>query len=177
MNLEGLNKLSTQDCIDWLEQTCASKRWCTKMVKSRPFTSLGDIIQKAQTHWSNMQEPDYLEAFEAHPMIGDLESLRAKYANTATLAQHEQSGTHDASEQVLLQLQQANKTYLEQNGFIFIICATGLSAQTMLDALNQRLCNSRQHEIDIAAEQQLKITMLRINKGISTSQQEKVIHQ
>ena len=177
MNLEELNQLSFEPCIDWFEHTCASRRWCEKMTKSRPFSSLADMIQKAQTHWLTMLEKDFLEAFDAHPMIGDLQSLRAKYASTADLAQSEQSGTSGASEEVLLKLQHGNKAYLDQNGFIFIICATGLSAQAMLEELNKRLCNSRQQEIQIAAEQQLKITMLRINKGITTSKQEKVIHQ
>ncbi|NKX19570.1 OHCU decarboxylase, partial [Alteromonadaceae bacterium A_SAG8] len=51
-------------------------------------------------------------------------------------------------------------------GFIFIICATGLSAQTMLEALQARLPNTTQQEITNAAAEQIKITLLRINKAL-----------
>ncbi|HBL20462.1 MAG TPA: OHCU decarboxylase, partial [Alteromonas mediterranea] len=60
-----------------------------------------------------------------------------------------------------------NQAYLDKHGFIFIICATGLSAQTMLEALQARLPNSTQQEIVNAAAEQIKITLLRINKSIS----------
>ncbi|MEM7267378.1 MAG: 2-oxo-4-hydroxy-4-carboxy-5-ureidoimidazoline decarboxylase, partial [Pseudomonadota bacterium] len=66
----------------------------------------------------------------------------------------------------LHQLKEANHAYLDKHGFIFIICATGLSAQTMLEALQARLPNTTQQEITNAAAEQIKITLLRINKAL-----------
>ena len=177
MNLEELNNLNKQDCLDWFEHTCAAKSWCIKMEQSRPFRSHLNVMQLAQGFWASMTEEDYLQAFDGHPMIGDMSTLKAKYANTSELAQNEQSGTAHASEDTLRALYEANHLYLEKNGFIFIICASGLSAHTMLKALQARLKNSRQQEIEIAAKQQIKITLLRINKGLSATLQEKVEHQ
>ena len=70
------------------------------------------------------------------------------------------------SEQTLQALADANHQYLAKHGFIFIICATGLSAETMLDALMQRINNSTAREIELAAAEQLKITLLRLEKGL-----------
>ena len=100
-------------------------------------------------------------------MIGDINSLRSKYASTRALAAGEQSGTADADEATLYALKEKNEAYLARHGFIFIICATGLSAQTMLEALQARLPNSTQQEMVNAAAEQIKITLLRINKSLS----------
>jgi 2-oxo-4-hydroxy-4-carboxy-5-ureidoimidazoline decarboxylase len=116
--------------------------------------------------WQACQSADSLEAFEAHPMIGDVNSLREKFASTKGLASNEQSGANNASEQTLIELSQLNHKYLQRNGFIFIICATGLSAETMLAALLLRIENSPQKELAIAAAEQIKITLIRLNKGI-----------
>ncbi|MEC8897924.1 MAG: 2-oxo-4-hydroxy-4-carboxy-5-ureidoimidazoline decarboxylase, partial [Pseudomonadota bacterium] len=48
--------------------------------------------------------------------------------------------------------------------FIFIVCATGKSAPEMLELLEQRLCNTRAEELQNAAQEQAKITELRLEK-------------
>ena len=136
------------------------------MARARPFDSVEQVCAAATSIWTEMTTPDLLEAFAGHPMIGDIDSLRQKYANTKGLAADEQKGTAQASEQVLLALKQHNLDYLAKHGFIFLICATGLSAPTMLAALQQRLPNSTATELAIAAGEQLKITLLRINQGL-----------
>jgi 2-oxo-4-hydroxy-4-carboxy--5-ureidoimidazoline (OHCU) decarboxylase len=62
------------------------------------------------------------------------------------------------------QLAEANRLYLEKFGFIFIVCATGKSADEMLAICRARFGNSAATELKIAAEEQLKITELRLNK-------------
>lgn len=114
-----------------------------------------------------MDNADFLEAFEGHPMIGDISTLRKKFAATQKLASHEQSSTAHASEAVLQELKALNHAYLDRHGFIFIICASGLSAQTMLDALKARLDRPTDEEIKTAAQHQLNITLLRIDNGLS----------
>lgn len=167
MNIQELNTLSHEQAVTWFMQTCTSAAWCELMAKSRPFDSIEQVRETASTHWSQMAEADFIEAFHGHPMIGDIESLRAKYANTKALAANEQSGASQASEAVLLELKAKNHAYLDKHGFIFIICATGLSAQTMLNALLERLDNDTQVELANAGAEQIKITLLRINKGLT----------
>jgi 2-oxo-4-hydroxy-4-carboxy-5-ureidoimidazoline decarboxylase len=61
-------------------------------------------------------------------------------------------------------LEQANQEYVTKFGHIFIVCATGKGASQMLAILQSRLANSPEQEIRIAAEEQRKITRLRLEK-------------
>ena len=162
-----LNALQSEDAKKWFMQICTAPRWCTKMVNSMPFASMSSIVEQAKAHWLDMREEDFLDAFEGHPMIGDINTLREKFAATKALASNEQAGTANADETTLNALHKANQQYLDKHGFIFIICASGLSAETMLAALQQRLQNDRSEELAIAANEQLKISLLRIQKAVS----------
>ena len=53
---------------------------------------------------------------------------------------------------------------LEKFGYIFIVFATGKSAIEMLKILKDRLINDPESEINIAKEEQHKITKLRLSK-------------
>lgn len=168
-SLLSLNAASADAAQAWFMQTCTSEQWCSNMVKQRPFASLEALNIQAGLQWRTMTNADYMQAFSGHPMIGDINTLRQKYANTKALASNEQSGTQGATEQTLLKLQQMNQAYLDTHGFIFIICATGLSANAMLNELEARLPNSTKAEIEKAAQEQMKITLLRINKAFSSA--------
>lgn len=115
-----------------------------------------------------MQEPDWLEAFDGHPKIGDPASLKKKYHSTQALASEEQSGVREATDQHIADLAKANQSYLDRFGFIFIICATGKTAEEMLGTILDRLNNTRDQELRIAAKEQLKITHIRLENLIST---------
>lgn len=167
MTLNDLNNLDNQQASKWFEQCCASRTWIYSMTNARPFSDLKNIEEAAKTAWAKCTEQDYLEAFKAHPMIGDMNTLREKFANTKAIAANEQSGTAVAPEATLNELKEANQAYLDKHGFIFIICATGLSADVMLSELQKRLPNSTAQEITNAAAEQIKITLLRINKALA----------
>lgn len=166
LSVPELNKLPAPEAENWFSQCCAAESWFKAMAIGRPFESVDAVTTHAVQVWQTCNNADFLQAFEAHPMIGDVNSLRAKYASTKNMASNEQQGASEANELVLEALASANKTYLDKNGFIFIICASGLSAQTMLDALTKRLDNDTATEIIIAAAEQIKITLLRLQKGL-----------
>ncbi len=150
-----------------LESCCASKTWIDRMMSSGPFDNDDEVIRFATESWNNISEADLLEAFSAHPRIGDVGTLRAKYANTKAIASGEQSGVDSADEAVLQRLATANDEYFEKFGFIFIVCATGKSAEEMLQMLEVRLKNDRDTELKNAAAEQLKITIIRLRKLIA----------
>lgn len=166
MKIETLNQLESRAAYEWFYQTCSSENWCQKMVSLRPYQDINAIKDAAQAQWEVLERDDLLEAFAGHPMIGDLSSLKAKFSQTKAMASNEQASTAQADESVLLALQRYNHDYLDKHGFIFIICATGLSAQFMLDKLKSRIDNSTDDEINNAANEQIKITLLRIQKGL-----------
>lgn len=134
------------------------------MVAGRPYRDLDHLLGHSRSLWPDLTEADWLQAFSAHPRIGDINSLREKYASTRSLASSEQAGAREAEESVLERLREGNDRYLERYGFIFIVCATGKSASEMLELLEQRLGNSREQEIRNAAQEQIRITELRLEK-------------
>ena len=71
-----------------------------------------------------------------------------------------------AADKIRDRLAEANRHYEARFGYIFIICATGKSAAEMLGALQRRLTNAPDEELAIAAEEQRKITNLRLAKLI-----------
>lgn len=166
--LSQLNNLSEADAKFAFENCCTSSRWIDGMVAARPFVSIAQCQEVALEVWNKLGEVDFLEAFEGHPKIGDVTSLRKKYAHTKQLASGEQSSVNDASEQVIQALADGNTQYEQQNGFIFIVCATGKSAAQMLEILQGRLPNTRAQELQTAAGEQAKITAIRIDKLLPT---------
>lgn len=159
-----LNALPHESVLQTLQSCCASTRWCEELEETRPFFNDDDVLNKSAQIFSRLEESDWLEAFEGHPQIGNVETLRAKYANTKSIASGEQSGVQSASEDMLKRLASANEEYLKKFGFIFIVCATGKSAKEMLDLLLQRLPRTREQELITAGEEQAKITALRLKK-------------
>lgn len=98
------------------------------MLAARPFTDDNAAFAASESIAATLAEPDWLEAFAAHPLIGDVDSLRQKYAATKQLAAGEQSGVDDASDATLRELAALNQAYLAKFGFIFIVFATGKTA-------------------------------------------------
>jgi 2-oxo-4-hydroxy-4-carboxy-5-ureidoimidazoline decarboxylase len=157
-----LNKYSNSEVFDIFMQCNSSESWCYKMVESRPFVDDRSVLELADKFWRQSSEEDLIQAFEGHPEIGDVSTLREKYKDTAKLAGDEQSGVNTATENTLHLLAQGNKDYKEKFGFIFIVCARGKSADEMLDLLLKRLANSREQELVNAALEQGKITLFRL---------------
>lgn len=129
-----------------------------------PADDMVELLEDAEEVWYQCSEEDWKEAFSYHPKIGDVESLTKKFASTAEWAAGEQSGVNAASKETIEALAAGNKEYEAKFGHIFIICATGKTAGEMLADLQTRLQNSRGVEMEIAAEEQNKITKLRIEK-------------
>ena len=163
MSVDTMNIVKTDD---FFRQCCTSERWVQRMVKMQPYASRQQLMEAAEENWHGLSEEDYLQAFAGHPKIGDVNSLQEKYRNTAGLASAEQSAVGSASDEALHELARLNNEYEQRFGFIFIVCATGKSAQEMLELLKKRIVNQRQRELRNAAAEQLKITLLRLNKQL-----------
>ena len=164
MTLESLNLLTISDANEQFETCCGAANWVEKMNQNRPFQNKDDLYQKAESIWYSLSSKDWLEAFTHHPKIGNIDSLRKKFHNTKSISEDEQSGINDAAESTLKDLAESNQLYQDKFGFIFIICATGKSADEMLALIKIRLNNNANAEMLNAAEEQNKITQLRLEK-------------
>ncbi|WP_201528121.1 2-oxo-4-hydroxy-4-carboxy-5-ureidoimidazoline decarboxylase [Psychrobacter frigidicola] len=166
LTLPQFNNLSQEDATAKLLTCCTSTSWAQNLASARPFSDIDALLAFSDEAWNQAQtsEANLIEAFDGHPQIGNVASLKEKYRNTQDSAAHEQSGANDAEDQVLEALAQGNQDYLDKFGFIFIVFATGKSAQQMLDLLLARLPNDRATELTNAAAEQNKITSLRLQK-------------
>jgi len=157
--LDRLNSLLTEAAEAELLACCGSREWARQMVKSRPFRDASHVKETSdRIRWSLRQE-DWLEAFAAHPRIGE---------RGDGWSEAEQAGARGADAGTLAALTEANQAYESRFGHIFIVCATGKSAEEMLAILCERLGNDPETELRIAAEEQYKITNLRLDKLLSS---------
>ena len=164
MNINKLNDLDNNSLKTEFLKCCGSDNWAKKLSELKPFNSEKDLFEKSDEIWNKLEKSDFIEAFSQHPKIGDIDSLAKKFANTKEWAEGEQSGVNSASNQIIMELAESNKLYEEKFGYIFIVCATGKSAKEMLDILKSRIDNDQNQELKIAAEEQNKITKLRLEK-------------
>jgi 2-oxo-4-hydroxy-4-carboxy-5-ureidoimidazoline decarboxylase len=148
-----------------LERACGSTRWVTSMLARRPFGSEPALLSAARREWFALSKADWIAAFDHHPRIGDTEALRQRFAATHDLSEREQAGARGASAATLARLAERNRAYEDRFGYIFIVCATGLTAEEMLARLESRLGNAPDVEIRIAAGEQAKITALRLGRA------------
>jgi OHCU decarboxylase len=162
MRLPDLNALREDAAAQAFLRCCGSSRWARAMAAARPFASLESLHRAADTQWSMLQPPDVLEAFAAHPKIGETAADAA--AGTERWSADEQSGARSATDELRQRLAAANRAYESRFGYIFIICASGKTAEEMLASLESRLWHTPEEELAIAAAEQRQITRLRLGK-------------
>ncbi len=161
---EILNLQTLEQARETLQRCCAADAWIEAMIERRPFANMTDLQSAADDAAKAMTRDDWLQAFSGHPRIGDVNSLREKFASTKAWASGEQAEVEHAAEEVLNELAAGNDAYVSKFGYIFIVCATGKSADEMLSLLKHRLPNPAETELQIAAAEQQKITWLRLLK-------------
>lgn len=168
-SINRINELSPQQAEAEFLKCCGSDQWAQRMSDARPFSNSDELAAKADEIWWNLAEKDWLEAFRAHPKIGEKKAAAAQSAEAEAWSAQEQSESERAVAETKAALADGNREYERRFGFIFIICATGKSAEEMLTLLNQRLANTSEAELRNAAEEQRKITRLRLAKLLQAS--------
>lgn len=155
LTLDELNALDDEDARNAFTSCCGSTRWVTLMVNARPFDSVDDVIESADAAWSKTGPADWLEAFSHHPRIGERGSGREAA---------EQAGAQSAPRTVREQISEINNAYEKKFGHIYIVCATDKTGEEMLDIAKTRMRNEPEQELEVAAEEQRKITEIRLRK-------------
>jgi len=196
-DLETLNALPAREAEARFLSCCGSSEWARRMAASRPFRSAESLAAAADRTWRDLSASDWLEAFAAHPPIGvagtGLSKSRGQVPKgpapatvqdlhpppnypasnpdrSLSWARQEQSGTRGADPETLAELSKLNREYADRFGRVFLVCATGRSAAEMLALGRKRLENDAETELAIAAEEQRKITRLRLEKLLSPTE-------
>jgi len=167
-HLDHLNTLPQPDAIEEFMKCCGSQRWAQRMVINRPYLSLDDLCVKAGDLWWDLDQDDWLEAFKSHPKIGERKAASEVSQEALEWSGREQAGINNAHSQTLIDLARLNQEYEAKFGFIYILCASGKSAEEMLETLSSRITNEAENELMIAAREQAKITELRLRKMIAS---------
>jgi allantoicase len=162
--LVRLNALLPEEAEAALRSCCGAARWAQQMAARRPFASSEQLYEAADKLWRDLKRDDWLEAFRSHTKIGGKKAAKKQSGTAARWSKQEQSAAKKAPAKTFAALAKANRAYEARFGYIFIVCATGKTAGEMLAALKQRMNNKPDAELRIAAEEQRKITRLRLEK-------------
>jgi OHCU decarboxylase len=165
--LAWLNALSAREATQEFLKCCGSKRWARAMTHRRPYEGIGDLMLTSDKIWWSLDRADWLEAFRSHPKIGEKKAAGTVSEKSQQWSGQEQAGVASAAHETLDELAQLNRDYEAKFGFIFIVCATGKSADEMLADLGARLQNEIETELPIAAAEQAKITEIRLKKLVN----------
>jgi len=164
--LAAWNALDAPSAVATILPCNGSLAWANQLTALRPFNTPFDLTCTADIVWRSLPAADQQQAFDSHPRIGERHAKSAT-ATSLALSAAEQS-TAQLTADTEAELAAANRAYEEKFGRIFIICATGKSAEEMLAILQHRLSSDPATELREAAEQQRQITQIRLRKWLAT---------
>lgn len=165
--LSHFNALPPEEAQAALLKCCGSRQWATAMLRNRPFATPAALLDAADRHWRGLSRADWLEAFSHHPRIGEKRLDQARFAATREQSTREQSGMAAATGEIRAEFERLNAEYERKFGHVFLICATGKSAEFMLAEIRRRIELTHDQELHNAADQQAQIMTLRLNRMLS----------
>lgn len=165
--LSRWNLLPPDEAAKEILPCCGSRVWAQRLASHRPFKDVPTLLSTSDRIWGELSVSEWLEAFRSHPRIGERGKPAAALAQSAEWSAQEQRGVADAGGAVAIQFAEKNREYERRFGRIFIVCATGKSAPEILEILDRRLHNDDETELQVAADEQRKITEIRLKKLLS----------
>jgi len=160
--VDWFNFLPEKKAAAALLDCCGSEEWVRRMLASRPFSNPDAMIRAADEIWNGLSRKEWLQAFRHHPRIGAKKAERKQSGKARDWSGKEQSAVARAARDTRAVLAAANRAYEAAFGHIFIISASGKSVEEIQQELQRRLGNDRETELRTAAEEQRKITRLRL---------------
>jgi allantoicase len=158
------SRAPTEEVRKLLMDCCGSHAWVEQMIRHMPFPNASYLLDTADKLWAGLDREDWLTAFRHHPAIGTKRGKKAQSPTARQWSKSEQSVAQKADAATLSALAEANEKYRAKFGHVFLICATGETGEEILKTLRRRLFNDPEDELRIAAEEQRKITRLRLEK-------------
>jgi len=156
VSLAAFNAAPADDAIAVMLSCCASRRFAAAMAAGRPDRSTAAALTAVEAAFDSLTWADVVEAMDRHPRIG---------ARVSGQSATEQSGVADAARGALIA---GNAAYEDRFGHVFLICATGLTGDQMLAALEERLKNKEEMERTVATTELRNITLLRVAKALDS---------
>jgi 2-oxo-4-hydroxy-4-carboxy-5-ureidoimidazoline decarboxylase len=164
ISVAELDTMPETRAAELLASCCGSSKWVAAMLTRRPFGSRDVVLSAADIVWVALDPADWREAFSHHPRIGERTGARPQPGSGQSWSAGEQARMRDASDTVRADLAEANRRYEDRFGYVYIVCATGRTAEEMLDMARARLGNDPDTELATAAKEQQKIMRIRLEK-------------
>lgn len=159
--LERWNALAAAEAAHEVLPCCGSRAWAEELASRRPFRSVEQVLAASNEIWRRLPDQEWQAAFASHPRIGQ-QHADAATAKSLKWSSQEQQTALAAGQRVKNALVEGNQRYEEKFGRIFIVCAAGRPAEELLAALERRMKNTPEAELQEAGEQQRQITALRL---------------
>jgi 2-oxo-4-hydroxy-4-carboxy-5-ureidoimidazoline decarboxylase len=165
--LSHWNALPAEEAAREILPCSGSPEWANGMAASRPLQDAATLLATSDRIWRDLSAADWLEAFQSHPRIGENRAPKESSTRSQNWSAQEQRHATGSDDSLKQALAEANRKYEQRFQRIFIICATGKSAEEILANLRQRLNNDDATELREAAEQQRQITRIRLRKWLA----------
>jgi 2-oxo-4-hydroxy-4-carboxy-5-ureidoimidazoline decarboxylase len=156
VRLAELNTAGDDELDAALLACCDVPAWAAALREGRPYDDADALVATADAAARRFTAADVKRALAAHPRIGE---RPAGDRTEAAWSRQEQAGVTADD-----RLAEGNRAYEERFGRVFLICATGLSAEDVLEALHRRLGNGEETEAAVVADELRKIALLRLRK-------------
>jgi OHCU decarboxylase len=165
MTLDEFNEADRDAAIASLRPCVDITRWCEELADWRPYSSVDDLVARAEVAADPFTVDEVDAALAHHPRIG--ERARGEHAE-ASMSRAEQAGVDANDAAIAAALAEGNRAYEQRFGRVFLIRAAGRSAQEILDALTVRLGNTPAEEQLVVAGQLREIALLRLKGRFAT---------
>lgn len=161
-SLAQLDVMPAAEAAELLSACCGARRWVGAMLARRPFPSPTALLEAADAEWRALSPGDWREAFSHHPRIGEKSGDLPQAEPGQRWSAEEQREVDRAGAGIRKALARANQEYEARFGYIYIVDASGKSAEEMLAIARARLANAPESELFVAAEEQQKIMRRRL---------------
>jgi 2-oxo-4-hydroxy-4-carboxy-5-ureidoimidazoline decarboxylase len=160
-NLAAFNALPDDQAEHALLTCCSSSRWAKGMSARRPFGTVDDLYEAADAELHSLTDDDLDDALAGHPRIGE-----RRPGPDGSWSRQEQSGLDGAHAGTLEAIAQANVAYENRFGHVYLVCATGKTADELLALLQARLHNDPQTERAVVRDELAMINRIRLGRLI-----------
>jgi 2-oxo-4-hydroxy-4-carboxy-5-ureidoimidazoline decarboxylase len=162
--LKQFNELPAAAAREALLACCAAPSWADGMLAGRPYLSLQDAIRQSGATVTSLTVDDLGQALAAHPRIGERQPAGHAAGQSAQWSRQEQSAASTATASTAAELAAGNLEYERQFGHIYLVCASGRTAEELLAILRGRLANDDQAEWQVVRSELQKINEIRLGR-------------
>jgi len=157
--LAAFDALPRDDAERLLRSCCSSPAWAAAVAGRRPFGTPAELYAAAETELFTLSERDVDDALAGHPRIGE-----RPVGREGEQSRREQSGVDGARAATLAAISEGNRDYEQRFGHVYLVCATGRSAEELLAILQDRLANDPATERRVLREELAEINRIRLGR-------------